>query len=516
MTKRRENSPRRKEDNDSYESRAQPNGKRRKMGDIASENSRDADCPHLPAVTAKVKTPVRRIEDTDSCSDTDDTPIEPCKKRRKRSHSGSERSSDTDCPPQLPALTETRKTPSCRTEESDSCSDSDESPIKPCRKSSRSNSGDSENESSDSDCPLIVYAAVQGIVAKNNMSYHDDEPVCDDEGEVTGHTSMRYSRTERNRNIVRVSCPETEGTEQKNRRICCRTEESDSCNDSDESPIKPCRESSRSNSGDSENESSDSDCPVIVYAAVQGIVTKNDKSYHDDEPVCDDEGEVTGHTSMRYSRTERNRNIVRVSCPETEGEGVSDEVRIFSRHSTAAPTTESGNIGAEPMPSTSSGAAAHKSQCRKDKESENCPACPICLEQFTTQEVGTIDTCDHIFCADCIKKWGQCANTCPVDRQVFSIINVRPHPGGEIITEIPFESRSQQLLFCRMCGDSDHGERMLICDECNFAFHFTCLAPPLNTTHLLGWTCPYCVYRFFFSDVIEFASQWVDNENLPE
>ena len=77
-----------------------------------------------------------------------------------------------------------------------------------------------------------------------------------------------------------------------------------------------------SNSGDSENKSSDSDCPLIVYAAVQGIVAKNDKSYHDDEPGCDDEGEVTGHTSMRYSRTERNRNIVRVSCPETEGEGV--------------------------------------------------------------------------------------------------------------------------------------------------------------------------------------------------
>ncbi|XP_023725948.1 uncharacterized protein LOC111874572 [Cryptotermes secundus] len=400
MTKRRKNSPRRKEDNDSYESRAQssrkrrkmgdiasensrgancphlpavtakvktpvlrkedndsPSRKRRKWGDIASENSRDADCPHLPAVTAKVKTPVRRIEDTDNCSDIDDTPIEPCKKRRKRSHSGSERSSDTDCPPQLPALTETRKTP------------------------------------------------------------------------------------------------------------CCRTEESDSCNDSDESPIKPCRKSSRSNSGDSENESSDSDCPLIVYAEVQGIVAKNNKSYHDDEPVCDDEGEVTGHTSMRYSRTERNRNIVRVSCPETEGEGVSEEVRIFSRHSTAAPTTESGNIGAEPMPSTSSGAAAHTSQCRKDKESENCPACPICLQQFTTQEVGTPDTCDHIFCADCIKNWGKYASTCPVDRQPFSVINVRPHPGGEIITEIPSESTSQELLFCRVCGECDHEDRMLLCDR---------------------------------------------------
>lgn len=42
-----------------------------------------------------------------------------------------------------------------------------------------------------------------------------------------------------------------------------------------------------------------------------------------------------------------------------------------------------------------------------DGQSEKCP---ICLRNFTTQEVGTPEACDHSFCADCLQEWSRVSN----------------------------------------------------------------------------------------------------------
>lgn len=46
--------------------------------------------------------------------------------------------------------------------------------------------------------------------------------------------------------------------------------------------------------------------------------------------------------------------------------------------------------------------------------------CGICFEDLKTQ--GEIDSCNHNFCFDCIKKWSDSSNTCPVCRKRFSNI----------------------------------------------------------------------------------------------
>jgi hypothetical protein len=76
-----------------------------------------------------------------------------------------------------------------------------------------------------------------------------------------------------------------------------------------------------------------------------------------------------------------------------------------------------------------------------DGDSENCP---VCLDTFTTQEVGTPDTCNHTFCAVCLEKWAKDQNNCPLDRQNFSFIYVRDRLGGKIIKRISvIQPRSQ-------------------------------------------------------------------------
>jgi hypothetical protein len=63
--------------------------------------------------------------------------------------------------------------------------------------------------------------------------------------------------------------------------------------------------------------------------------------------------------------------------------------------------------------------------------------CPVCLDTFTTQKVGTPDTCNHTFCAACLQECAKNNNICPVYGQKYNFILVRRHLGGEIIKRIP-------------------------------------------------------------------------------
>lgn len=106
--------------------------------------------------------------------------------------------------------------------------------------------------------------------------------------------------------------------------------------------------------------------------------------------------------------------------------------------------SESGHPApAQPVKPTS-GFASDSSEGNSDK-------CSICLLRFTTQEVGTPQSCEHIFCLDCITEWSKNVNTCPVDRMSFDFIVVRACVGGRVLRTEPVkvvERRSSvDLLF---------------------------------------------------------------------
>lgn len=47
--------------------------------------------------------------------------------------------------------------------------------------------------------------------------------------------------------------------------------------------------------------------------------------------------------------------------------------------------------------------------------------CSICLDTIKT--LGRLDCCDHYFCYDCIYKWSQSSNTCPLCKKRFAAIS---------------------------------------------------------------------------------------------
>ncbi|NXM29704.1 PHRF1 protein, partial [Oxyruncus cristatus] len=131
-----------------------------------------------------------------------------------------------------------------------------------------------------------------------------------------------------------------------------------------------------------------------------------------------------------------------------------------------------------------------------DEDGENCP---ICLNTFRDQAVGTPENCSHYFCLDCIVEWSKNANSCPVDRILFKYISIRACFGGKILKKIPVENTKTQgsdgeddPTFCEVCGRSDREDRLLLCDGCDAGYHMECLNPPLSEVPVDEWFCPAC------------------------
>ncbi|XP_036715227.1 PHD and RING finger domain-containing protein 1 isoform X4 [Balaenoptera musculus] len=138
-----------------------------------------------------------------------------------------------------------------------------------------------------------------------------------------------------------------------------------------------------------------------------------------------------------------------------------------------------------------------------DDDSESCP---ICLNAFRDQAVGTPENCAHYFCLDCIVEWSKNANSCPVDRTIFKCICIRAQFGGKILKKIPVESarlgedEDEDPTFCGVCGRSDREDRLLLCDGCDAGRYpeAACRDVP-NTSGRGGeevpvdeWFCPEC------------------------
>ncbi|XP_030057148.1 PHD and RING finger domain-containing protein 1 [Microcaecilia unicolor] len=143
-------------------------------------------------------------------------------------------------------------------------------------------------------------------------------------------------------------------------------------------------------------------------------------------------------------------------------------------------------------------ADSKSAKCTPSSSDEDAENCPICLNVFRDQVVGTPENCAHYFCLDCILEWSKNASSCPVDRITFSCVCIRAHFGGEILKKIPVESRTAQveeeddITNCQVCGRSDREDRLLLCDGCDSGYHMECLTPPLSAVPVDEWFCPQC------------------------
>ncbi|CAL1296003.1 unnamed protein product [Larinioides sclopetarius] len=127
-------------------------------------------------------------------------------------------------------------------------------------------------------------------------------------------------------------------------------------------------------------------------------------------------------------------------------------------------------------------------------------SCPICLNRFIGQDLGIPESCDHIFCLECIREWAKNINTCPIDRTEFNYVNLKSTPNGKILKKIkvkvqpkePENALQQEATLCEVCHLGDREDRLLLCDACDLAYHCECLDPPLFHVPIEEWFCPPC------------------------
>lgn len=134
-----------------------------------------------------------------------------------------------------------------------------------------------------------------------------------------------------------------------------------------------------------------------------------------------------------------------------------------------------------------------------DSSNEQSEKCPICLLSFKKQQVATPESCDHCFCLDCLIEWSKNINTCPVDRQPFTVIHVRSKLGSKILKKLPVEVKprieeqiQEDPTYCEVCQECNREDRMLLCDGCDLGYHLECLTPPMDEVPLDEWYCPEC------------------------
>ena len=143
--------------------------------------------------------------------------------------------------------------------------------------------------------------------------------------------------------------------------------------------------------------------------------------------------------------------------------------------------------------------STQKSMSKMSEEKKN-DFCTICIEELTTQNLSTINCCDHKFCYDCISIWAlKSSNTCPNCKETFNKITKKDFQGNKIEVKIKDKinednDRHNQILNCFQCNDliKLECENHLLCSCCEeIAMHTIC-----NQEYSPGddeFVCPACL-----------------------
>ncbi|RFU23965.1 hypothetical protein B7463_g12371, partial [Scytalidium lignicola] len=135
-----------------------------------------------------------------------------------------------------------------------------------------------------------------------------------------------------------------------------------------------------------------------------------------------------------------------------------------------------------------------------------------------SQPVAMIKPCDHVLHDDCLREWSQKANSCPICRQTFNLVQVLDTVGGTVISEYAVEDKKQVAEFdqnawvaenleeeesnpCPICGASDNEDVLLLCDACDAPYHTYCIG--LDRVPNGHWFCMECASDGAYSRAAE-------------
>ncbi|PKX99573.1 putative PHD and RING finger domain protein [Aspergillus novofumigatus IBT 16806] len=123
-------------------------------------------------------------------------------------------------------------------------------------------------------------------------------------------------------------------------------------------------------------------------------------------------------------------------------------------------------------------------------------------------QIAQLLPCGHILHNNCLKPWVERANSCPICRRSFNLVELSDRLGGPVISSYAVEDRVQvadvdpSMVIdyldddladsqpCLICGDADNEELLLLCDGCDAPSHTYCLG--LDEVPSGPWYCSRC------------------------
>ncbi|KAI9855599.1 MAG: PHD and RING finger domain-containing protein 1 [Vezdaea acicularis] len=120
--------------------------------------------------------------------------------------------------------------------------------------------------------------------------------------------------------------------------------------------------------------------------------------------------------------------------------------------------------------------------------------------------------CGHDLHDDCLKPWVERANSCPICRRDFHLVELSEIVGGPVVSSYPVEARKQVADFdptlwvegddedeveellasepCQICGEECDEHVLLMCDGCDLSYHTYCV--DLEDVPQGRWYCATC------------------------
>ncbi|KAE8349988.1 hypothetical protein BDV28DRAFT_140051 [Aspergillus coremiiformis] len=126
-----------------------------------------------------------------------------------------------------------------------------------------------------------------------------------------------------------------------------------------------------------------------------------------------------------------------------------------------------------------------------------------------TGQIAQLLPCGHILHNNCLKPWVERANSCPICRRSFNVVELSDRVGGPVRSSYVVQDRVQvaevdpsmvidyiedddlaEFSPCFICGDADSEELLLLCDGCDAVSHTYCLG--LDSVPSGPWYCSRC------------------------
>ncbi|KAJ5584964.1 uncharacterized protein N7459_004764, partial [Penicillium hispanicum] len=123
-------------------------------------------------------------------------------------------------------------------------------------------------------------------------------------------------------------------------------------------------------------------------------------------------------------------------------------------------------------------------------------------------QIAQLLPCGHILHNNCLKPWVERANSCPICRRSFNMVELSDHIGGPVTSSYAVQDRVQvaevdpsmiieyaeedviDFQPCTICGEADNEDVLLLCDGCDAPSHLYCVG--LDEIPSGSWYCATC------------------------